>query len=182
MIVGLEDHSMPANKTSGRRSAPKASRPHMPGYGLPTGSKGLLPWKWADDRLRKSHNYWVATGRPTGGPHLMIVWGLWMDGAFYFGTGRQSRKAKNLAACPQCVIATEQANQAVIVEGMAEEVQDVAFRRRYINVYEKKYNFDMSAFEKDIVNLKEPIYIVRPSVAFGLDEKKSLATATRWRF
>ncbi|HJY87089.1 MAG TPA: pyridoxamine 5'-phosphate oxidase family protein [Candidatus Acidoferrales bacterium] len=173
---------MPANKTTGRRSAPKASRPHMPGYGLPTGSKGLLPWKWADDRLRKSHNYWVATGHPAGRPHLMIVWGLWMDGAFYFGTGRQSRKAKNLAARPQCVIATEQANQAVIVEGMAEEVQDVAFRRRYINVYEKKYNFDMSAFEKDIVSLKEPIYIVRPSVAFGLDEKKSLAAATRWRF
>ena len=112
----------------------------------------------------------------------MIVWGLWMDGAFYFGTGRHSRKAKNLAERPQCVIATEQANQAVIVEGLAEEAQDVAFRRRYIRDYEKKYNFDMSAYEKDIVSLKEPIYIVRPSVVFGLDEKKSLTSATRWRF
>jgi hypothetical protein len=32
----------------------------MPGYGLPKGSSGLLPWKWAEQRLKKSHNYWIA--------------------------------------------------------------------------------------------------------------------------
>jgi hypothetical protein len=25
----------------------------MPGYGLPKTKKGLLPWKWAEDRLKK---------------------------------------------------------------------------------------------------------------------------------
>lgn len=170
--------------TTGTRSKParKATRPHMPGYGLPSGSKGLLPWKWAEDRLTKSHNYWVATGRPGGSPHLMIVWGLWMNGMFSFSTGRQSRKAKNLANRPECVIATEQADQAVIVEGVAEEARDVAFRRRFLDAAEKKYKFDMSAFEEDILNLKEPIYVVRPAVIFALDEKKSLNSATRWRF
>ena len=34
--------------------APNASRPHMPGYGLPKGTKGLLPWGWAEQRLKKS--------------------------------------------------------------------------------------------------------------------------------
>ncbi|HEV2388867.1 MAG TPA: pyridoxamine 5'-phosphate oxidase family protein [Candidatus Acidoferrales bacterium] len=164
------------------RPAPKCTRPYMPGYGLPGGSKGLFPWKWAEERLSKSHNYWVATSRPEGKPHLMIVWGLWMGGAFYFSTGRQSRKAKNLAHRPHCVIATELAHQAVIVEGVAEEVQDVGFRRRYLEAAERKYKFDMSAFEKDILSLKEPIYVVLPAVVFGLDEKKSLAAATRWRF
>ena len=28
--------------------------PFMPGYGLPEGSKGLLPWSWAEQRLKKS--------------------------------------------------------------------------------------------------------------------------------
>lgn len=154
----------------------------MPGYGLPKGTKGLLPWKWADGRLKKSHNYWVVTTRADGRPHLMVVWGLWMDGRFYFSTGRQSRKAKNLAANAHCVIATEQADQAVIVEGVAEEVGDVELRRRFIRIYERKYDWDMSSFEEPILSLKEPIYVVHPTAVFGLDEKKFLNAATRWQF
>ena len=30
--------------------------------------------------------------------------------------------------------------------------------------------------------MKEPIYAVCPRVVFGLDEKKSLNSATRWKF
>jgi len=154
----------------------------MPGYGLPKGTKGLLPWKWAEDRLKKSHNYWIGTVKPDGAPHTMVVWGLWLEGEFLFSTGRQSRKAKNLAQEPRCVVSTEQAEQAVIVEGVAEEVMDVATLRKFLRIYEKKYDFDMSGFEKDILSLKEPIYGVRPVAVFGLDEKKSLNAATRWQF
>jgi len=154
----------------------------MPGYGLPKGTKGLLPWKWAEHQLKKSHNYWVVTVRPDGRPHLMIVWGLWMDGRFYFSSGRQSRKAKNLSANDRCAIGTDQADHAVVLEGIAEEVGDVELRRRFLRLYEKKYDWDMSSFEEPILTLKEPIYAVRPTVVFALDEKKSLNAATRWRF
>ncbi len=154
----------------------------MPGYGLPKGTKGLLPWKWAEARLKKSHNYWIVTVRPDGRPHLMIVWGLWLDGAFYFSTGRKSRKAKNLAANANCTIGTEEAQRAVIVEGIAEEVSDIEMRRKFIRIYEKKYDWDMSSFEEPILSLKEPIYAVRPMVVFALDEKKFLNAATRWQF
>ena len=162
--------------------APKASRPHMPGYGLPQGTKGLLPWKWADDRLKKSHNYWITTVKPDGSPHSMVVWGLWLEGEFVFSTGRRSRKAKNLTKNHHCIVATEQAEQAVIVEGVADEVADVRKRREFLKIYEKKYKFDMSGFEKDILSLKEPVYAVRPVTVFGLDEKKFLNAATRWQF
>jgi hypothetical protein len=168
--------------TRATKSQPKASRPHMPGYGLPQGQKGLLPWTWASERLRKSHNYWVATVRGDGRPHLMPVWGLWMDGAFYFSTGRQSRKAKNLATNSACVIATENSAEAVVLEGVARETPDLRLRRKFIRDTERKYNFDMSAYTPGILNLQEPIYVVEPRVAFGLHEKKSLNTATRWRF
>jgi Pyridoxamine 5'-phosphate oxidase len=168
--------------TRGTKSQPKASRPHMPGYGLPKGKKGLLPWTWASERLRKSHNYWVATVRADGRPHLMPVWGLWMDGAFYFSTGRQSRKAKNLATNSTCVIATENSAEAVVLEGVARETPDLRLRRKFIRDTERKYNFDMSGFSAGILNLQEPIYVVEPRVAFGLHEKKSLNTATRWHF
>jgi Pyridoxamine 5'-phosphate oxidase len=173
---------LPVTKAPAKKPQPKASRPHMPGYGLPKGSKGLLPWKWADDRLKKSHNYWITTVKPGGSPHTMIVWGLWLDGQLLFSTGRQSRKARNLAENQHCVVCTEKANEAVILEGMAEEVPDVALRRKFLALYERKYAWDMSSFEEDILSLKEPIYAVRPVVAFGLEEKKFLNAATRWRF
>lgn len=173
---------MPSRKTTRKHVEPKAGRPHMPGYGLPKGSKGLLPWKWALDRLKKSHNYWIVTVRPDGRPHVMLVWGLWMDGAFYFSTGRQSRKAQNLTKNSRCAISTEDAAEAVVVEGIAREVPEISVRRKFIDDYERKYKFDMSGFETDILNLKEPIYAVEPSVAFGLHEKKALNSATRWPF
>jgi hypothetical protein len=174
--------AMKSKKAGTRSVMPRASRPYMPGYGLPKGTKGLLPWSWAQQRLEKSHNYWITTAKPNGSPHTMIVWGLWLEGVFLFSTGRQSRKARNLAKNQHCVVCTEQANQAVIVEGIAEVVSDVELRRSFLKRSERKYKFDMSGMEQDILSLKEPIYSVRPVVVFGLDEKKSLNAATRWQF
>lgn len=164
---------MPAK--SHKPPTPNATRPTMPGYGLPKGKKGLLPWKWAEDRLKKSHQYWIATSRPDGRPHVMVVWGLWQDGGFYFCTGGTSRKARNLAANPWCVIGSEQAEQAVIVEGRVRLVTDAARRKRFGRRYQKKYKMDMEGFT-------EPLYVVRPHVAFGLWERKFVNTATRWKF
>ena len=105
-----------------------------------------------------------------------------MDGAFYFSTGRQSRKAKNLTTNSTCVIATENSAEAVVLEGVARETPDLRLRRKFIRDTERKYKFDMSGFTAGILNLQEPIYVVEPRVAFGLYEKKSLNTATRWHF
>lgn len=119
---------MTAKKRTSAPTRPKASRPHMPGYGLPKGSKGLLPWGWADERLKKSHNYWITTVKPDGSPHTMVVWGLWQDGRVISSTGSKSRKARNLAQNSNCVVCTELANEAVIVEGVV-EIADVVARR-----------------------------------------------------
>src|SRR5581483_3476747 len=78
------------------------------------------PWKWAADRLRRSRQYWIATTRPDGAPHLMIVWGVWLDDSFWFSTGAASRKARNLAANPGCAIGTDDAGEAVVMEGTGE--------------------------------------------------------------
>jgi len=157
-------------------SSPKASRPYMPGYGLPRGQQGLLPWSWAENRFRKSHNYWLVTTRPDGAPHAMPVWGIWVDSVYYFSTGRQSRKAKNLAGNPRCVVCNDAAHRAVIVEGIAEEVTDPSVIESLFAPYHAKYK----PWKLD--PKLGPIFAVRPSVAFGIDEAKSLGSATRWRF
>jgi uncharacterized pyridoxamine 5'-phosphate oxidase family protein len=158
------------------KRAPKASRPQMPGYGLPEHTKGLLPWKWADQRLADSHNYWITTVRPDGRPHTMVVWGLWLENVFYFSTGRESIKSRNLKANPNCVVCNERAQEAVVLEGTAREVREAALRRRFFRLYQRKYTFDMSEFQQ------EPIWAVRPVKVFGLDEKLTLNRATRWVF
>lgn len=154
---------------------PKASRPNIPDYGISKSKKGMLPWKWAADRMSKSRQYWVATVRPDGRPHVMPVWGVWLEDSFYFSTGRQTRKARNLARNPHCVICSEDAAQAVIVEASARELKDKKKFADVVKVYKKKYDVDVSVMES-------PIYWVQPSVAFGLFEKKFPATATRWKF
>jgi hypothetical protein len=160
---------------------PKPGRPHMPGYGLPKGVEGLLPWTWAERRLKKSHNYWITTVKPNGSPHTMVVWGLWQEGRFLFSTGSTSRKARNLAKNANCIVCTEHAQEAVIVEGVA-EIADVESRRKMIPVYERKYKFDLSSMKDDILSMKEPVFAVRPSVVFGLPEKHFQSKSTRWKF
>jgi Pyridoxamine 5'-phosphate oxidase len=172
---------MVAKKRSQKTVPPKSSRPMMVGYGLPESKKGLLPWKWAERRLKKSHNYWITTVKPDKTPHTMVVWGLWLDGAFLFSTGRESRKARNLAKNKNCVVCTEDASEAVIVEGAAESAS-LDLRREFLKKYQPKYKFDMGSMKKDILSMKEPVFAVRPRVAFGLYEKKFMSSATRWKF
>jgi len=154
----------------------------MPGYGLPKTKKGLLPWKWAEERLNKSRQYWIATTRPDGRPHVMVVWALWMDGALYFSTGSQSRKARNLAKNRHCIMCTEKADQAVILEGAVDTEKNVERIREFLREYEKKYKWDMSGMADGLLTLKEPVFYLQPAKAFGLWEKKFATTATRWIF
>jgi hypothetical protein len=173
-----------ANTADSRNPTP--SRPQGIGYGFPEGTKGLLSWSWAEQRLRKSHNYWITTITAADGanqpkPHTMVVWGLWQDGRFLFSTGGQSRKARNLAQNPNCVVCTEQAHEAIIVEGVA-EIADVAARRKLIPAYERKYKWDLSTMKDNMLAMKEPVFAVRPRVVFALWEKFFQTRSTRWKF
>jgi len=161
---------------------PKTTRPQMPGYGLPKAKKGLLPWRWAERRLTKSRQYWIATTRPDGRPHVMVVWALWLNGVLYFSTGSKSQKAQNLAKNPQCIMCTEKADEAVILEGVAETERNVEHIREFIPLYEKKYKWKLGEMGQDLLNLKEPVFYLRPKKAFGLWEKKFVTSATRWIF
>src|SRR5215213_9005621 len=61
------------------RQKPREDRPQMPGYGISHEAKGMLEWEWAEERLRESHNYWLATTRPDGRPHVFPIWGVWFE-------------------------------------------------------------------------------------------------------
>jgi len=164
-------------------SEPKAGRPHWPdAIGKPSDDlSALKPWAWAAERLEKSHNYWISTTRPDGRSHLMVIWGIWWDGAFWFSTGPQTRKAKNIAAQPHCVIGTEKADEAVIVEGTATEITDRAEWKRMGAFYDKKYGGKLLPL---LESSGGSVFRIEPKVAFGQDEHAEdfVQAATKWTF
>jgi len=164
-------------------SEPIASRPYWPDYAAMPKSNidGLKPWSWALERLEKSHNYWIATARPDGRSHLMVVWGVWWENAFWFSTGPNTRKAKNMAAHRFCAIGTERADEAVILEGVPEEITDRSVWKRLAAVYNAKYGGDV---EPLLMSSDGNVYRVEPRTVFGQDEhaENFAGSATRWRF
>ncbi len=107
----------------------------------------------------------------------MPVWGLWMDGKFWFSCATNARKARNLSANPHCVVTVEPADETVIIEGTAEEVNDRALLERFAQEYDRKYDWKIDVDAGGI-------YAVVPRTAFGILENTSDDTdsLTRWTF
>jgi Pyridoxamine 5'-phosphate oxidase len=165
-------------KHQSKRLTPRASRPRLPAsFSSLQGAKQLLPWSWAHQRLVKAHNYFIVTVRPDGRPHMVPIWGCWIDNRFRFNTDRESVKAINLAANPKCVVSPEDASEAVLVEGVVREFKNPAAVRRFISLFALKYDWKLQAGEGAFYELK-------PDLVLGFSETADdfAASATRWTF
>ena len=114
----------------------------------------------------------------------MPVWGVWLDGAFYFSTSATSRKGKNLAANPQCAITVSRLAIDIVVEGAAAIVRDDATLQRVADVYTPKYDWPLTVRDGGLYGENGdggPVYALTPRVAFGFGDAVDF-TATRWRF
>jgi len=154
----------------------------MPGYGIvgPDAGSGLLPWSWAEAQLKSSHNFWLATRWPDGRPHVMPVWAVWHASALWFSSGKQSRKARNLAADSRCVLTTEDSQNPVVVEGSAELLTDRRDLETLLDVENAKYGTD---YGMDMLDPAENCaYRVRPTWVFGLRADEFTGSPTRWTF
>ena len=156
---------------------PRRRRPPFKGYGVEDGDEGMLPWSWATERLEQSRNYWVSTSRPDGRPHAMPVWGIWLDDAFFFSSGRDSAKSRNLAANPAVVVHLESGDETVILEGRAEKVLDEGLSRRVSQVYWPKYDLTFDASGE-----ADSWFVVRPKRAYAWAERDYPGTATQFDF
>lgn len=139
-------------------------------YGVPEDPRGALAWEDVGRLLSGARNYWLSTVRPDGRPHAVPVWGVWVDGAFHFGGGRTTRKAKNIAENPYVVAHSESGDEVVILEGVAEEVTDPALQERLDDAYETKYG----------IRHGTPVWALRPRVAHAWTAFPK--DATRWKF
>ncbi|HMC51978.1 MAG TPA: pyridoxamine 5'-phosphate oxidase family protein [Acidimicrobiales bacterium] len=173
---------MVAGPAAAPAPVPVATRPHMPGYGIvgPTDGSGLLPWSWAEERLAAAHDYWVATTWPDGRPHIMPVWGMWHESCVWFSSSGGSRKTLNLRHDDRCTVATDKASEPVIVEGVAELVDDLGVLAVVLDLENRKYGTDYTMEMLDPgVNA---CFRVRPVWAFGLTGEDFTGSPTRWVF
>jgi nitroimidazol reductase NimA-like FMN-containing flavoprotein (pyridoxamine 5'-phosphate oxidase superfamily) len=114
--------NMADKKLDTTRAVPKRSRPNYPGYGIRQDAEGLIEWAWVDQQMSQSRNYWISSVRPDGRPHAVPVWGIWLDGVLYFGSGRNAQKTRNLLANPAVVVHGESGDETVIFEGTVSEL------------------------------------------------------------
>jgi hypothetical protein len=160
------------------RSEPEPTRPGMGAdYGISANQEGMLSWGHVAERMERARNYWISTTRPDGRPHAAPVWGVWVEGAFYFGTGRRSRKGRNLAVTPALTVHLESGDDVVIIEGVAEEVADRASLAAVDAAYRAKYGMGIGETGDGAA-----WYVLRAEVAYAWLESDFPNTATRWRF
>lgn len=70
------------------------------------------------------HTCWLATINADGSPHVTGIGALWSDGAFWFETGRWSRKGRNIERDPRCTLSVATSEFDLVVEGCAELIAE----------------------------------------------------------
>ena len=161
---------------------PIASRPYMPGYGVlrPGEGSGLLPWSWVEERLLRSHDFWLATVTPVGAPHLMPVWAVWHERRLWFSSSNASRKSRNLVVEPRCTMSTENPLEPVVVQGRAQRVTDRRALSVILGAENAKYgtNYDMDLMDP----ASNSVFALLPESIFALDSTDFTGSPTRFTF
>jgi nitroimidazol reductase NimA-like FMN-containing flavoprotein (pyridoxamine 5'-phosphate oxidase superfamily) len=145
-------------------------------YGFPVDSERLLPWSFAEKRLVESRNYWLATTRADGRPHVTPLWAVWVDNVLYFDGLPTAQWARNIARNPAASVNLENGSDVVILEGLVDDLlTDEATAARIIAAWDAKYG------RLHPEPATRAMFRFRPHVARGWSAD-SLTDGTRWRF
>ena len=157
----------------------RRARPNMPNYGvMPDAVDDMLSWDWVDEQMHKARNYWICSVCDDGRPHSVPVWGAWVGGVLYFGTDKNSIKARNIARDNRVVLHLGSGDETVIFEGAIIEAKVSesllkTIKERYI----EKYDLDPELEETDDLLLR-----LIPKKVMAWLERDYPATATYWHF
>jgi hypothetical protein len=110
----------------------EATKQHnLDGYGTPpiqwqrvrdvlTADVAQIPGSGGPDR----HTPWLTTINQDGSPHVTPVGIAVVDGVWYFSSGPTTRKSRNIAGDPRCVVSIATQPFDLVVEGSAARVTD----------------------------------------------------------
>ena len=91
------------------------------GYGLPDAPQ--LDWSFVSEQMAAARYYWISTADTDDAdapqPHVAPLWGVWRGDRVYFDGSPQTRWARNLADHPAIAVHPPDAENVVIIEGVA---------------------------------------------------------------
>src|ERR1700760_2045341 len=103
----ISGYGLPAIEWERVRRAMATNFPQAPGTGGP-------------DR----HTSWLTTTNADGSAHVRPVGTEQVDGVWFFTSGPATRKSRNIATDPRCVLSIATHQFDLVVEGNAERVTD----------------------------------------------------------
>ncbi len=98
-----------------------------------------------EQRLQAEQNLWLATVRPTGTPHLVPIWFVWVADKIYVCTGANSVKARNVRQNSHVAIALEDGTHPIVMEGHAQLIARA--EAAVIEAFQRKYEWDITTDE-----------------------------------
>lgn len=126
------------------------------------------------------HTSWLTTTNADGTAHVRPIGTVQIDGVLYFNSGPATRKSRNIAAHPQCVLSMATLRFDLVLEGRATRVTDAkeletvanAFR---VNGWPATVDGDALTAEFSAPSAGPPpwwLYRMEPQTvyAFGTDE------------
>ena len=110
----------------------------------------------------------------------MPVWGVWLDDTAWFSCGLHARKLVNLRTDPRCTIATDDSNNPLVIDGVAEIVTDRGAIRQFLDALNAKYESEVT---EDFLDPDTNASLrVRPVTAYAIRHDDFQGSPTRWRF
>jgi hypothetical protein len=114
----LDGYGTPAIEWARVRQVLEAPLTQVPGTGGP-----------------ERHTPWLSTINPDGSPHVRPLGVISIDGTWYFNSGPGTRKSRNIARDPRCVVSIATHPFDLVVEGTAERVVDTAELRTVADAF-----------------------------------------------
>ena len=151
-----------------------------------------IPWSRAQAQLESPApmtTWWLSTTRPDGRPHTVGVGALSIDDKIYFTSGPGTRKSRNLAQNPICVVAASLSDIDLTIEGTAARVTDESTLERLAGIYSaggwpasvSDGGFTAPYSAPSAGPPPWHVYVLTPVTAIGVATAEPYG-ATRWRF
>ncbi len=167
----------PSSAKADVSNGPRAGRPisQGPDYGIPSGTKGLLPWSHATERLAAAHHYRISTVGLGNHPHVTSVDGVWLDDRLYFGGSPSTPRTRNLAVS----LHVGDGSDVVIVHGKAEHLGAAAHDLAVVLSEPVQAKYGYGPRPQDYDAAANGTFVVRPRLVFAW--KAFPNDVTRWR-
>ena len=145
------------------------------GYKMPETSENLVTWDFVAEQMSQSRHYWISTVFPDSRPHVVPVWGIWLEDRFHFEGSMQTSWGRNISKNPRIAVHLPSADKVVIIEGTAhilgdDEIDDEAWNI-LDSIFQQKYQVEKGS----------PYIYVQPKRVLAWNGE-ALTTMTRWIF